>query len=87
MATTDSISDNARRALLEANDKLTEAKALASFVQSISLNGTATDGLLLQPAQLTGFYYVLENMIDRIKEAEDFINAARKQPEVVAPPA
>lgn len=69
------------RNLHDASDKLVEVKALANFVQSISLNLHDGQALTLQPAQLSGFYYVLENIIDRAKEAEDLIYAARKQPE------
>jgi hypothetical protein len=66
--------------LMAAADKLREAAYLAEFIQSISLNANG-GGLLLQPGQVTGFYYAMENTIDRIKEAEALIDAARKEPE------
>ncbi|GEM_PF-5814099 len=67
--------------LFDANDKLREASAMASFVQSISLNVKHDDALLLQPEQLTGFYFVMQNTIDRIREADTLIDKARTQPE------
>ena len=39
--------------------------------------------LHLQPGQVTGFYYAMQNTIDRIKEAETLIDTARKQPELL----
>ncbi|OGT00207.1 MAG: hypothetical protein A3K04_11165 [Gallionellales bacterium RBG_16_56_9] len=72
------MSDSAR-CLLDANDKLHEASAMASFIQSISLNTHPNDSLLLQPGQLAGFYFVMKNMIDRIREADALIDSARKQ--------
>ncbi|HEY4698689.1 MAG TPA: hypothetical protein VIH29_11900 [Gallionella sp.] len=72
------LSDSAR-CLLDANDKLHEASAMASFIQSISLNTHPNDSLLLQPGQLAGFYFVMKNMIDRIREADALIDSARKQ--------
>jgi len=83
MANTDSTSRSTQSVLLEAVDKLDEAKALATFVQSISLNARAGEAVILQPAQLTGFYYVMKNAIDLIKEAEALIETVRKQPEAL----
>lgn len=71
------------RNLLDATDKLHEAACLAEFIQSISLNVPHNGGILLQPGQVTGFYYAMGSTIDRIKEAEVLITAARKQPEAL----
>ena len=81
MANTDSTLCNTQSNLLKAIDKLDEAKAVAHFVQSIGVNGRRDDSLTLQPSQLTGFYYVMQNAIDLIKEAEALIDTARAQPE------
>lgn len=83
MANADSTSRNTQSVLLETVDKLDEAKALAAFVQSISLNMRAGEEVTLQPAQLTGFCYVMKNVIDLIKEAESLIETVRKQPEAL----
>jgi len=72
------------KSLMAAADKLREAAYLAEFIQSISLNVPHGGELLLQPGQVTGFYYAMENTIDRIKEAEALIDEARKQPEALA---
>ena len=77
------LSDSAR-CLFDANDKLREAAAVAEFVQSLSLNATPDGALILQPGQLTGFYFVMKNTIDRIREAEALVDKARKQPEALA---
>lgn len=66
--------------LLDASDKLREAACMAEFIQSISLNVPHDGTILLQPGQVTGFYYAMENTIDRIKEAEVLIDTAMKQP-------
>lgn len=58
-------------------DKLNEAAYLAEFIQSISLNVPSDGALELQPAQLTGFYFAMQNTIDRIREAASLISAAR----------
>ncbi len=71
------------RKLLDAADILREATFLAEFIQSISLNVSQGCALTLQPGQLTGFYYAMESTIDRIKEAEKLIDAAREQPEAL----
>lgn len=71
------------RNLIDATDKLHEAAYLAEFIQSISLNVPHNGGILLHPGQVTGFYYAMKNTIDRIKEADVLITAAREQPETV----
>ena len=71
------------RCLFDANDKLREAASVAEFVQSLSLNATPDGALILQPGQLTGFYFVMKNTIDRIREAEALVDQARKQPEAL----
>ncbi|MEJ1958362.1 MAG: hypothetical protein WDM70_01985 [Nitrosomonadales bacterium] len=71
------------RNLFDASDKLREAAYLAEFIQSISLIVPHDEAVLLQPGQLTGFYYAMQNTIDRIKEAEVLIDAARTQPEAL----
>lgn len=73
------------RNLLDAGEKLREAACLAEFVQSISLNAPHDGEVTLQPAQLTGFYFVMKQAIDRIQEAGTLIDKARKaEPEAVA---
>ncbi|MDO8413572.1 MAG: hypothetical protein Q7S51_07275 [Gallionellaceae bacterium] len=76
------LSDSAR-CLFDANDKLREASAMALFVQSISLNGPSDGTITLQSEQVTGFYFVMKNTIDRIREAETLIDEARTQPEAL----
>jgi hypothetical protein len=66
--------------LIDAADKLREAASLAEFIQSISLNVPHGGTILLQPGQVTGFYYAMQNTIDRITEAEALIDTARKYP-------
>ena len=65
------------RCLFDANDKLSEAAAMASFVQSISQGGEIS----LQSEPATGLYFVMRNTIARIREAGDLIDKARTQPE------
>lgn len=71
------------RNLIDAGDKLREAACLAEFVQSISLNAPYDGEVTLQPAQLTGFYFVMKQAIDRIQEAETLIDKARAEPEAL----
>ncbi|MDO9011949.1 MAG: hypothetical protein Q7U78_09115 [Gallionella sp.] len=72
------------QSLRDATDKLSEAVYLAEFIQSISLNVPHDGSIILQPGQLTGFYYAMQNTIDRIKEAEVLIDTAMKQPDALA---
>lgn len=83
MANADSTIHDNQYHLLEAVEKLDKAVALTEFVQSISLNGRPEASLVLQPAQLTGFYYVMQNAIDLIKEAGALIETTRHPPEVL----
>lgn len=76
------ISASARN-LIDATERLNEAACMAEFIQSISLNVPHGGELLLQPGQVTGFYFVMQNTIDLINEAEGLIEAARKQPEAL----
>lgn len=76
------ISDSTRN-LLAAADKLRGAAHLAEFVQSISLNGPPDGTILLQPGQVTGFYYAMEHVIDGILEADALIDKARAKPEAL----
>jgi hypothetical protein len=71
------------RNLLDAADKLREAAYMAEFIQSISLNVPHDGVVILQPGQLSGFYFAMKNTIDRIKEAEVLIDTARSQPEAL----
>ncbi len=71
------------RSLIGASDKLREAAYLAEFIQSISLIVSSDKAILLQPGQVTGFYYAMSDTIDRIKAAETLIDTARKQPEAL----
>lgn len=79
MANADSTLRNASSDLINATDKLDEAKALAHFIQSISLNVPSDGTITLQPVQLSGFYFAMQNMIDRINEANALIETAMKQ--------
>ena len=72
------------RDLLDASDKLREACYLAEFIQTISLNGPRDSAVTLQPGQLTGFYFAMQNTIDRIREAEALIDAVRNPSEVLS---
>jgi len=67
--------------LSAASEKLSEAAYLAEFIQTSSLNVPHDGELLLQRGQVTGFYFAMQNTIDRINEAEALIDEARKQPE------
>lgn len=69
--------------LLDAGEKLREAACLAEFVQSISLNAPPSGEITLYPAQLTGFYFVMKQAIDRIQEAGTLINKVRAEPEAL----
>lgn len=67
--------------LIDARDKLSEASAMASFIQSISLSVPSDGTITLQSEQVTGFYFTMRAAIDRIEEAKALIDEARKQPE------
>lgn len=69
--------------LLDATNKLHEAAYMAEFIQSISLNVPHDGAIMLQPGQVTGFYFVMQNTIARIKEAEVLIDTVRTQPEAL----
>lgn len=72
------------RNLFDAADNLSEAAHLAEFVQSISLNAPPDGAIILQPRQVTGFYYAMKHVIDGIRKADELIGKARAEPEAVA---
>lgn len=59
--------------LLDVADILAEARALAAFVQSIAVNVGHKNSILLNPDQLDGMSYAMQDIIDRIKCAESAI--------------
>lgn len=70
MATTNSTTQTTADTLLDAADLLSEARALAAFVQSIPLNCGAGESIMFTPNQLSGMHYSMQDIIDRIKRAE-----------------
>lgn len=64
------LSNSARAAALEA---LTEASAVASFVQSIT-DLSAGNGINLTSEQTIGFHYTLQHVIDRIGAAGELVS-------------
>lgn len=75
MATTHSTTQTAADTLLDAADLLSEARALAAFVQSMALNSGPEGSIVLTPDQLCGMSYSMQDIIDRIKRAESAILA------------
>jgi len=75
--------DGRTKSLIDAGDKLNEAAFMAKFIQSISLNAPNEGSIVLNPDQLTGFYFAMKNTIDRIKEAQVLIVEARKLAEAL----
>lgn len=69
--------------LICAGDKLSEARTLVCFMQTVTLVVRPDQAVLLQPSQLTGLYFVMQNAIERIKEAEDLIASNMKKAEVL----
>lgn len=70
------------RCLLEGNEKLRNASYFVEFVQSVTVNPSGGT-LTLEGRPLTGFFLVMQNAIDLMREAETLIDKARKQPEAL----
>lgn len=75
MATSDFTTQIAADTLLDAADQLSEARALAAFVQSMPLNSGHGESITLTAEQLSGMSYSMQDIIDRIKRAEAAILA------------
>lgn len=60
------------RARLDAMDILCEARGVATFVQGITLLEPEND-LHLGAGQVTGLYYTLQDLINRIRRVEDLV--------------
>lgn len=67
-----------RDQLFDAADKLSDAKDLVSFVQSLALNAGSGESYTLQPDQLSGLCLVLGQSINLVVEAESLIRSAEK---------
>ncbi|PTR07119.1 hypothetical protein C8R32_10875 [Nitrosospira sp. Nsp5] len=50
---------------LDARDLLEEASHIAKFIQGVSLNHE----IHLEPGEVTGFYFILQDLIGRIDKA------------------
>jgi hypothetical protein len=59
--------------LLKASTLLTEAASLAEFAQAFAVNAEAGEDLWLTPEQVTGMYYALGDIADRIRKADRIV--------------
>ncbi len=65
--------------LVQAQDVLSEARFIAEFVQSITLVAHGR-GVNLDPSQTTGLYYVMQDMLDRVKRSEALLRDVNVSP-------
>lgn len=63
--------------LREACDLIAQATSQAEFIQSIALTAEADKELVLEPRQVTGLYYSLQDLVDRLRKAEILIDKLR----------
>ncbi|SOD40561.1 hypothetical protein [Nitrosovibrio sp. Nv4] len=64
--------------LNNAMDLLSQARHLADFVQSITLSPRPDEGLHLLPGQLSGLFYVMQDLMDRIEKASSLLGDVRE---------
>lgn len=76
MAKIDYTPDNA---LFEACDALNQAARFAEFIQGITLRTDKNGGIELGPGETTGLYYVMDDLIGRIRKTEALIEAFYKR--------
>lgn len=78
------ISLNSER--LEALDVLCEARGIATFIQNITLTEGPERDLHLGSGAVTGLYYTLQDLINRIRRVEDLVGQHEftKIPEIAA---
>lgn len=57
----------------DVRDTLSEARAVATFVQGITLVSGPVRDLHLSAGQVSGLFYTMEDLIDRIRRAEDML--------------
>lgn len=58
---------------LAACEALSSGAAVAQFVQGMTLHSPRDEDLLLSASELTGLYHVMQDLIDRIKQAKGLI--------------
>lgn len=70
----------------DVRDTLSEARAVATFVQGITLVSGPVRDLHLSAGQTTGLYYTMQDLIDRISRAEGMLEQLNspKKPETTA---
>lgn len=59
--------------LVQMQDFLSEARFIAEFVQSITLVSRGK-GVVLDSGATSGLYYVMQDMLDRIKRSEELLS-------------
>lgn len=64
--------------LIEAEDILEHAAYVAKFVQGITLRTDSNGEIEMHSGEVTGMYYVLEDLIDRIKAGIEKVSHYRK---------
>jgi hypothetical protein len=77
MADSHSTTRNKPLDLIDAIDILSEARSLSEFVQSIAINAPSNESVTLSAQQLSGFGYAMQDVIDRVKEAEEIVDGLR----------
>lgn len=72
-------------AWIDAQDILCEARCVAIFIQNITIVEPGS-GLHLSAGGVTGLYYTLQDLINRIRRVEDFVSQHEftKKPEIEA---
>lgn len=71
---------------LEALDTLCEARGVATFIQNITLTEGQERDLHLGAGAVTGLYYTLQDLINRIRRVEYLVGQHEftKKPEIAA---
>lgn len=64
--------------LVEACDILSHAAYIARFVQGITIRGKTDEGLNMGAGEVTGLYFVMDDLIDRIEKANEMILPSRR---------
>lgn len=61
---------------INALDTLESAAKVAQFVQGITLRVDQGGGVHLHSGEVSGLYYVMQNLIDRINKAKDLMSGS-----------
>lgn len=59
---------------LQAHELINEAQFIAEFLQTIAIVKSTDDAVRFDGNQISGLYYVMQDMIDRLQKADTLLS-------------